>query len=302
MTIELIGVPFDGFGRRGHQARAAAALRDAGLERAFGAREVVSQPDLALPDPDPGRADRSGIMNERALLVMVDVLNQRVCQALGGGRFPAVYGGDCTVLLGTVTALRDVASVAGLVFIDGHEDSTPLDVSTDGEAANMEIGLLLGITGQLAPASLRRRLPALSHKALAMLGPRDQALRQGANLGTLAQSGAFARSPEMIAADPLQAATEAIDHIRARAPDWWLHVDLDVLRQDILVAQRVPGDHHEPGGLDWAQLTQLVSAAINGDGIRGMSLTIYDPEQDPDGHEAGRIVDFIAAAASHLPG
>lgn len=36
-----------------------------------------------------------------------------------------------------------------LLFVDGHEDTMPLDVSEDGEAANTEIGLLLELTGRL---------------------------------------------------------------------------------------------------------------------------------------------------------
>ena len=53
------------------------------------------------------------------------------------------------MLFGIVTGLRDHVGDVGLVFIDGHEDTMPLDVSEDGEAANTEIGLLLGLTGRL---------------------------------------------------------------------------------------------------------------------------------------------------------
>lgn len=59
-------------------------------------------------------------------------------------RFPLIYGADCAVLLGAIPALRDVHGQAGLLFIDGHEDATTMEMSPDGEAANMEIALLLG--------------------------------------------------------------------------------------------------------------------------------------------------------------
>ena len=205
--IQLIGAPFDGFGRAGHQARAAEALRGAGLEGAFGEREV-GRTDFALPPPDPGRAAGSGLMNEAALLALVEALRGHVGAALAAGRFPIVYGGECSVLLGAVGGLRDHDGPAGLVFVDGHEDTTPLDVSPDGEAANMEVGLLLGITGQLAPAPLRRHLPALEPAALAMLGPRDRVLRRTLNLASLADRGVFLRGYETIAADPAQVARE----------------------------------------------------------------------------------------------
>ena len=47
--IELIGVPFDGYGRPGNQARAAGALLDAGLLDAFEHHHVAGQGDLDLP-------------------------------------------------------------------------------------------------------------------------------------------------------------------------------------------------------------------------------------------------------------
>ena len=106
--IEMIGVPFDGYGRAGHQARAAAALRDAGLRDAFDHHHVIDDDDIALPDPDPNRGASTSLINEPALLAMTEALNRKVGEVVGAGRFPFVYGGDCSTLLGIVTGLRDM--------------------------------------------------------------------------------------------------------------------------------------------------------------------------------------------------
>jgi arginase len=143
-------------------------------------------PDLVVPGPVPQRAIGSGLLNERALLQMIDGLYRQVRASLSAGRFPLVYGADCAVLLGAVPALRDVAGQAGLVFLDGHEDATPMELSPTGKAANMEIALLLGLTGARAPDPLRGWLPALTPGAIAMLGPRDHLYRRGTNVPTVA--------------------------------------------------------------------------------------------------------------------
>ena len=300
MTIELIGVPFDGWGREGHQARAAAALRAAGLGDAFD-DEVAEHPDPALPPPLPGRSPGSGLINEIALLGMIHALRASVASALAEGRFPVVYGADCTVLLGAVPALRGAVGRAGLVFADGHEDTTPLDASPDGEAANMEIGLLLGLTGHAAPAALRRGLPALDCDALAMLGMRDAAWRRELNVASLADRGVLVRDADAVAADPAASGRAAAAHAAAHSAGWWLHVDVDVLAQSELAAQRVPGDEDRPGGLTWPQLTGALVAALGVPGCRGWSLSIYDPEQDPGGGDARRIVELVRELAPHLP-
>ena len=98
-----------------------------------------------------GSCSTAGFVNELALLEMVDAVHARVRAALHEHRFPVLYGGDCAVLLGAVPALRDVGETAGLLFVDGHEDAATMEQSTTGEAANMEIALLLGMTGDRAP-------------------------------------------------------------------------------------------------------------------------------------------------------
>jgi hypothetical protein len=76
-NFDLIGVPFDGWG-------AAVALREAGLASAFDG-DVVVRPDPELPAPTPVRAACSGLMNEAALLAMVEAVHRHVSIALTTG-------------------------------------------------------------------------------------------------------------------------------------------------------------------------------------------------------------------------
>ena len=217
-----------------------------------------STTNLELPEPDPARGASTTLINEPALLAMTDALNVRVGDAVAAGRFPFVYGGDCSTLLGIVTGLRDHVGDVGLVFIDGHEDTMPLDVSEDGEAANTEIGLLLGLTGRLLTGGLGDRLPALRPEQLIVLGPRDHAWRRQFNVGTLADYGVWLAPLAEVADDPAGAGRGAVEQLAGHVGRWWLHIDLDVLDPVEFGAQGLPDVVDEPGGLTWDQLTDLV--------------------------------------------
>ena len=54
--------------------------------------------------------------------------------------------------------------------------------------------------------------------------------------------------------------------------------------------------------MTWQQLTLAVTEALEVAGCRGWSVAIYDPDQDPGGNDARRIVQFVREVAPHLPG
>jgi arginase len=91
-------------------------------------------------------------------------------------------------------------------------------------------------------------------------------------------------------------AAQAAAHVAAAASGWWLHVDLDVLDGAEFGACGAAGDPSMPQGLSWAELTHITRTALQADGCRGWSLGVYNPDLDPDGREAKRIVAYLADA------
>lgn len=300
--IAIIGVPFDGYGRAANQTLAAQAIRDAGISAAWAPLEVVTDEDILLPARSPERGTDTTLVNESALIAMTRDLTVRVAGAVASEAFPCVIGGDCSTLLGIVAGAGETADGVGLLVLDGHEDTMPLDVSEDGEAANTEIGLLLGVTGKTLRGPLAALVPTVAPGGLAILGPRDDAWRRRFNVASAAGLGAYVRDATEVASRPGQVAREAAEFVTRSNQRWWMHVDLDVLDPEHFPAQGVPGVPDEPGGLSPDQLSEVMASAARHPGLIGLSLVIYDPVQDADGACARTIIRLVQDFAQVLAG
>ena len=85
-----------------------------------------------------------------------------------------------------------------------------------------------------------------------------------------------------------------------QASGWWLHVDLDVLDGKEFRACGAASDPSVPQGLTWPELTQITRAAFQAGGCRGWSIAVYNPDLDPYGRDAQRIVAYLGDVSTAM--
>jgi arginase family enzyme len=202
---------------------------------------------------------------------------------LEGGRRPLVLGGDCTLLLGVFQAVPDGS---GLWIVDGHADFYDGETSPTGEAADMELAIL---TGHAAPGLLEAGEPLLDPAATVLLGHRPSHLdpdvafenaRLDLNIHALT-------APKLRERGAAQAGLDAAARLAGRRA--WLHLDLDVLDEAALPAVSYP----QPLGLDWDELRALLRPLVAAPGLIGISVADFNPDRDPDGSHAARVVALL---------
>jgi len=284
--VVLIGVPTNSSGTADGVARAPGVLRRRGLAAALARSPGFTDAgDLELPAPQPRRGP-SGLLAEDALIAMIGQVREAVAAARRGGRFPLLIGGDCPVIAGALAALQAERGEPGLLFVDGHEDAWPPSASPTGEAADCELGLVLRLFDDDLDPRLRGALPRVRPRDVVAVGPRDAGELAGAGVPSLAGRLRALIRPAELTPGELAAAAAGLS-----AP-WWLHTDLDVLA----TADFAAVDYPQPGGLSWAQLSEVTSAALAAGGCAGWSVCIYNPDLDPDRRGADDIIGYLTQA------
>lgn len=284
-----LGAPWDCSGSgRGEQA-APAALRSAGLGRLVGA-------DAGDADTVIGSAVRDRTTGVLALPQAVRAatdLDAALDAAMRGlpGRRPLVVGGDCSILLGIVPALRRRFARVGLWFVDGHPDYLDGASSETGETADMALAVVTG-SGAEALVTLARPAPMVAISDVVLLGHRTTGL-DDASAAEVRRLPAGLRRADAAAVsrDPQGCARQA-EAVPASACDGvWLHLDVDVLDPGWLPAVTYP----QPGGPDGDQLARLLTPLGRSPRLLGVSVADYRPDLDPDGRHARRLVELLDA-------
>jgi arginase len=266
--------------------RAPEALLAAGLGQAVhpAAQSALPRPAYDF-EPQPGTRWRNG----HGIRAFNEALADEVAAVLANGRLPLVVGGDCSILLGCLAAARRSGEVA-LIHIDGHSDlRNPANHDFDadlGAAAGADLALAIGL-GESLLTDWGQQGPLVRDTYVIQIGERE-ARDPGWSWGDIART-AITRLEIFDVLD--RGITHALTQARAvtRTLPYWVHVDIDVVDQVFLPAVDSPGSP----GLDFEQLAGLLRPLVAGPQCQGCDLTIFDPELDPAGTYARRIVAML---------
>ncbi|MER5830639.1 arginase family protein [Streptomyces sp. NPDC002130] len=266
-----------------------AALLGAGLAEGLGA---VHAGRVEPPPYQPERDPVTGVLNPGGIAAYSVALADAVGEVLDDGRFPVVLGGDCSVLLGTLLALRR-RDRHGLLFLDGHTDFYQPSAEPAGEVASMELALATG-RGPRALADLEGRGPLVRDEDVVALGFRDAEESAGYGMQLLPPALHAMELDTVRALGAADAARRAVGLLIGGGADagYWVHLDVDVLDDALMPAV----DYRQPDGLTWQELETVLRTALSGGGAVGLTVTIFNPRLDPDGTLAQRLGDCLVRA------
>jgi arginase len=261
------------------------ALLGAGLAERLGARRAGR---VEPPPYDPERDPETLLLNPRGLADYAVALADAVGLVVDRGEFPVVLGGDCSILLGNLLALRRRGRY-GLLFLDGHADFYQPEAEPNGEAASMELALVTG-RGPAVVTAIEGRRPLVRDEDVVVLGRRDAADAEAHGSQRIEDTAiAMTDLAAVRAAGVDAAAASAVAHLaKVELEGFWLHLDADVLDDEIMPAV----DYRMPGGLSWEELVVVLRASVSG-GAVGVNVTIFNPKLDGGGSIARAFVDAL---------
>ena len=266
--------------------RMAAVLKQHGLVERLGA---VDAGTVAPPPYDPARHPQTRLLNGPAIRAYTSQLAAALDPLLDGGYFPLVLGGDCSILLGAMLALRRRGRY-GLAYFDGHRDFQTPQTSRTGGVAGMDLALVTGRGPELL-ARFEGYETLVDDASVVALGYRDDRDPGEDGSGAIFDTAIRLLDLQTVRRlGPAAASKKALQALRAaRVDGFWIHFDVDVLDSRLMPAVDSP----QPGGLTYEESTALIRPLLDSGLAAGMQVTIYDPDRDADGSAGQRLAAWL---------
>jgi arginase len=267
-------------------AKAPEALREAGLHRALADRGAADG-GIVLPGryvDDDARRPAERVRNQDAIVDHARRLARRLDEVMAAGASPLVIGGDCSLVL--AAGLTDAAARGcGLVHIDGHTDFRhPGNSAACASLAGEDLAAAIGLH-RAGVADIDGRGPYFAAERVAHLGCRDDDEHL---------SEARAALGAVVPASTLDIAEADRAGAVADNGGYWLQLDVDVLDPAVMPAVDSPA----PGGLSATRLVEVLR--VLAPRAVGATVTVFDPDLDPEGRCAKLLAELIPAGLGGL--
>jgi arginase family enzyme len=211
--------------------------------------------------------------------------------AVKSGALVLVLGGDCAQSIGLLTGARRYYKHLNLLWFDRDADLNTPASTPSGRIDGMVVAHIIG---RGAPELVRFwgetplvREPDVTLFGITRLDPLEQEF--------LSKSPLRHVSAEDIAAKgAAAAATETLAHFHADTREFVLHFDLDVISQNDLPPVNIPAN----GGMSLVDVRDALNQFAAHQNLLGLDVAQYNPDKDPDGTYATKIVDLLVEALS----
>lgn len=264
------------------------ALKAAGLHEKLNA-QYMGRVNPSSPY-NSQRDSKTLLLNAKAIKEFSQVLCNAVSSVLDKKMFPIIIGGDCSIIIAPLLALRHHAGRYGLFFIDGHADFYQPEASVSGEVADMDLAIISG-RGPDILTNINGLRPYVRDEDIVLFGYRD--VEQSATYGsqdvrdTNIHAFDLLKIKKLKVGDAVSLATKSL--LKNRLEGFWIHLDADVLDDTIMPAV----DYRLEDGLSYSDLTEVLNVLIATKRAIGMTITIFNPRLDPAGSIAKEFVSTI---------
>jgi arginase len=271
--------------------RAPEALLGAGLADGLAARRAGR---VEAAGYSAERDSGTHILNPQAIRDYSPLLADAVTAVLDAGEFPVVLGGDCSILLGTMLALRRRGRY-GLLYIDGDADFYQPEVNPLGGAASASDLAFATGRGPDVVTDIEGRRPLVRAEDVVVFACRDAADRERRSCQPLPEDLLVIDRDQVRRAGAAAATREAVRYLtREGGPEdgFWIHLDADVFDETIMQAV----DDPRPDGLAWDEVVSALSITVGSGHAVGLQVAIYNPDIDAAGSNGRGLAATVREA------
>jgi arginase len=272
--------------------KAPLALRAAGLTdklraAGFEVTDLGDCPPRLFADDEEHRRAR----NLPAIVAGLNDLKVHTEVAIKSGALVLVLGGDCAQVIGLLAGARRYYKHINLLWMDRDADLNTPASTPSGRIDGMVVAHIIG---RGAPELVRFysesplvREPDVLLFGLERVDPPEEEFLSKSPMRHVSAADIQSKGAT-------KSAQDALAHLHSESREFVLHLDTDIIAEEEFAPVNVPGS----GGLGWEEVRAALGEALRQKTLLGLDVAQYNPDRDPDGSGAKRLVDLLVEALS----